>query len=74
VTRAREQYIADCEERGTEPNPHFLVDVKLHDLRHESASRYAEKNHIGLRSGRIRNERLVSLPLRVAADLKLTHF
>lgn len=43
VTRAREKYLDDCEERGTEPDMHFLVDVKLHDLRHEGASRYAEK-------------------------------
>jgi len=43
VTRARARYVDDCEERGTEPDPHFLVDVKLHDLRHEGASRYAEK-------------------------------
>lgn len=44
VTRARGQYVADCEERGIEPDPQFLVDAKLHDLRHEGASRYAEKN------------------------------
>lgn len=43
VTRARKKYVADCEERSTEPDPHFLVDAKLHDLRHEGASRYAEK-------------------------------
>lgn len=43
VTRARARYLEDCEEHGTEPDPHFLVDVKLHDLRHEGASRYAEK-------------------------------
>lgn len=43
VTRARARYLEDCEEHGTEPDPHFLVDAKLHDLRHEGASRYAEK-------------------------------
>jgi len=43
ATRARDQYLDDCEKRGVEPDPHFLVDAKLHDLRHEGASRYAEK-------------------------------
>lgn len=43
ATRARNQYVANCKKRDVEPDPHFLVDAKLHDLRHEGASRYAEK-------------------------------
>jgi len=39
ATRARSRYVAKCEKRGAEPDPHFLVDTKLHDLRHEGASR-----------------------------------
>lgn len=43
VKRARATYVADCAEHGADPDPHFLVDVRLHDLRHEGASRYADK-------------------------------
>lgn len=43
ATRARKRYLAECEKLGSEPDPHFLVDARLHDLRHEGASRYAEK-------------------------------
>jgi integrase len=43
VDRARTEYIATCKERGQDPDPHFLVDARLHDLRHEGASRYAEE-------------------------------
>ena len=39
----RKRYLAECEKLGSEPDPHFLVDARLHDLRHEGASRYAEK-------------------------------
>ena len=43
VDRARTSYVADCKARRVDPDPHFLVDARLHDLRHEGASRYAEK-------------------------------
>jgi integrase len=43
VNRARAAYVADCATRGADPDPNFLVDLRLHDLRHEGASRYAEK-------------------------------
>lgn len=43
VDRARATYIEDCKARRADPDPHFLVDARLHDLRHEGASRYAEK-------------------------------
>lgn len=41
--RARAGYVAKCATQGAVPDPHFLIDVRLHDLRHEGASRYAEK-------------------------------
>lgn len=43
VNRARAEYIAACKERGEASDPNFLVDARLHDLRHEGASRYADK-------------------------------
>lgn len=43
VDRARAQFVADCKERGEDADPNFLVDARLHDLRHEGASRYAEE-------------------------------
>ena len=43
VNRARAAYVAECVDHDADPDPHFLVDARLHDLRHEGASRYAEK-------------------------------
>lgn len=41
AARARERYVAECDERGVEPDPHRLTDLHFHDLRHEAASRLA---------------------------------
>lgn len=41
VGRARQAYVAECEDAGREPAPGFLVDLRFHDLRHEAASRMA---------------------------------
>lgn len=43
LKRARERYMADCSATGTRPAGDFLEDVHFHDLRHEAASRMAEK-------------------------------
>ncbi|MCM2310328.1 MAG: site-specific integrase [Steroidobacteraceae bacterium] len=43
VKRAREAYIADCAARHFAPAQDFLQDVHFHDLRHEAASRMANK-------------------------------
>jgi len=43
LTRARTTYEKECEEKGTEPDPGFLVDLTFHDLRHEATSRLFEK-------------------------------
>lgn len=40
--RARKNYLAQCTQHNIEPNPSFLVDIRLHDQRHESASRLFE--------------------------------
>lgn len=41
--RAREAYLAECKVKGQKPAPDFLVDLRLHDLRHEATSRFFEK-------------------------------
>ncbi len=43
VARARTGYEKECEEKGTKPDPTFLVDLTFHDLRHEATSRFFEK-------------------------------
>ncbi len=42
VSRARSTYEKECAEKGTKPNPVFLVDLTFHDLRHEATSRFFE--------------------------------
>lgn len=39
--RARSQYIEECQKASIEPDARFLVDLHLHDLRHEATSRMA---------------------------------
>jgi len=43
VERAREKYVVNCAKRRAEPDGKFLVDVRLHDLRHEGISRLAAR-------------------------------
>lgn len=42
VRRARRAYLAYCAASGIEVDPHFLVDLHFHDLRHEAISRLFE--------------------------------
>lgn len=42
VQRARKQYLKECKKSRRRPDEQFLLDVRLHDLRHESASRFAQ--------------------------------
>jgi len=42
VKRARERYEAECKEKRTKPSLGFLVDVRLHDERHEATTRLAK--------------------------------
>lgn len=41
--RARAKYVAECKKARREPDPAFLVDLHLHDMRHEATSRLFEK-------------------------------
>ena len=42
VRRARARYEAECAEKRVKPDPGFLVDVRLHDERHEATTRLAQ--------------------------------
>lgn len=42
LVRARKQYVAQCQENKQHPESVFLVDLRLHDMRHEATSRLAE--------------------------------
>jgi integrase len=41
VRRALAAYEADCTQRGIGPDPRFLRDVRLHDLRHHAVTHWA---------------------------------
>ncbi|MGB5807404.1 site-specific integrase [Castellaniella sp.] len=43
IERAKEAYLADCQRAGVQPLPGFLDDLHFHDMRHEAASRLADK-------------------------------
>jgi integrase len=43
--RARERYVEKCEASGSRPAEDYLVNVRLHDLRHEGTSRFARHLH-----------------------------
>jgi len=43
VERAQEAYVADCRQAKKQPLPNFLQNLRFHDMRHEAASRLAEK-------------------------------
>lgn len=41
--RARSRYEVECKGRGVEPSKTFLMDLRLHDVRHEATTRIADK-------------------------------
>jgi integrase len=41
VKRARAHYEAECIEKRSKPDPAFLIDVRMHDERHEATTRLA---------------------------------
>ncbi|QDQ73149.1 site-specific integrase [Pseudoluteimonas lycopersici] len=43
IKRAKAKYLQDCKEAGRKPKMKFLDDLHFHDLRHEAASRLADK-------------------------------
>lgn len=43
VARARKAHVEECQAGGIDPGS-FLVDIRLHDLRHEGISRLAARN------------------------------
>ncbi len=40
--RARKEYEHLCKKKKQIPNPHHLINLRFHDLRHEATSRLAE--------------------------------
>jgi len=44
--RARKRYVENCKANDEHPSSTFLIDVKMHDERHEATSRLAGKIHI----------------------------
>jgi integrase len=44
--RARAKYLEDCKKARREPDPTFLVDLHLHDMRHEATSRLFEEKEL----------------------------
>lgn len=42
VEIARNSYVEDCEKRGEQPHDGFLTNLRFHDLRHETTSRFFE--------------------------------
>jgi integrase len=46
LDRARGRYEAECKESGKTPNPRFLVNLRLHDMRHEATSRFFENTDL----------------------------
>lgn len=43
LKRARIAYEKECAEKGKIPDPEYLTNLRLHDMRHESTSRFFEK-------------------------------
>ncbi len=52
MSRARAAYEKECQEKGSKPDPAFLVDLTFHDLRHEATSRFFE---LGLDATKVKN-------------------
>ena len=48
VSRARRQYDADCKASGVQADVGFLTDLRLHTLRHQAISRWAETGELTL--------------------------
>lgn len=46
VKRARKIYEEECKEGGKSPDKHFLTNLRLHDMRHEAASRLFENTDL----------------------------
>ena len=48
LARAQRQYLSDCAAAGGKPDAGFLADVRLHDLRHDAVTRWAETGALSL--------------------------
>jgi integrase len=48
VRHARKQYESECTRDGVKPSASFLVNLRLHDLRHEATTRLFESGEFGM--------------------------
>jgi integrase len=56
-TRARKRFVEWCEEQGEPVHPRFLLDLRLHDLRHEATSRLIESGFNAVEASAITGHR-----------------
>lgn len=61
VMRARKEHGQRCALAGVEPDPSFLIGVRLHDLRHEGISRIAEKGWSALEVAAVSGHKTLAL-------------
>lgn len=48
LKRARATYAKDCEKDGEDPDPGFLQNIRIHDLRHEATTRLFEDHDLSV--------------------------
>lgn len=64
VTRARARYVAECEADGVVPDPAFLVGIRLHDGRHEGASRFVEAGVDQMTTAKLLGHKSLAMTMR----------
>lgn len=64
VARARARYVKDCQVSGIEVDPDFLVGVRLHDGRHESASRLVEAGVDQMTTAKLLGHKSLAMTMR----------
>lgn len=64
VTRARARYVVQCQAEGLEADPAFLVGVRLHDGRHEGASRLVEAGVDQMTTAKLLGHKSLAMTMR----------
>lgn len=59
--RARASYLHECSQAGLQPETKFLVDIRLHDLRHAATTRLVEKGFSILEVSAITGHRTLAM-------------
>jgi integrase len=72
LDKARASYRADCASSGSEPDPDFLADLRLHDARHTAVTAWASTGQLSIiELQRISGHRQISMLARYT-NLKAT--